>query len=74
MTATTEQLLTRLDEAEQAMHDLLTGVKEVSLSYNGRNVSYSQTNINDLRMYIADLQRTLGIKPQRRRGAITVNF
>lgn len=55
----------RLAQAEQALHDLSIGKTTASVSYDGKSVSYTQTNIGQLRGYIADLKRQLG-RPARR--------
>lgn len=46
----------RLVEAEEALHKLLTGQKMVSMSYEGRTVTYTQQNIDALKQYIRDLK------------------
>lgn len=67
--ATSEQLQTRLDEAETAYHQLVTGQKEVTVSSSsGKSVTYTQANVGQLASYIASLKRQLGtstIKPFR---------
>lgn len=69
-------LQVRLNEAEAALHALLTGAKASCVQYGGlggsQTVNYTQANIGDLRAYIADLKRQLGV-PTRRR-AIGLRF
>lgn len=73
-TATTPQQ--RLAEAEAALHRLLTGSAVEELRYGSgqvtRSVRYTTANIGDLRAYIAQLRREIGL-PGRRR-AIGVRF
>jgi hypothetical protein len=50
-------LQTRLTEAEAALHDLLTGRREVSVSWaSGQQVSYSKSDLPELRRYIQQLK------------------
>lgn len=57
---TPEELLQkklRLAEAEVALHALLTGSKEQTVSFgSGKSVGYTQTNIAELRRYINELK------------------
>jgi cephalosporin hydroxylase len=46
----------RLVEAEEALHKLLTGQRTVSMSYNGRTVTYNQQDIGKLQEYIRQLK------------------
>ena len=62
----------RLAEAEEELHLLSTGKKEVSIGRDGKSVTYKQVRIGELRQYIADLKRQLG-RPSGRR-AITPLF
>lgn len=62
---TTEQ---KLEQAQHAYHQLLTGQKKVSVRYGETSVQYTQTNIGELRQYIAELQAALGITPTTTRG------
>ena len=59
-TMTTEDKLT---EAQNALHQLIMGrsVAKVTLP-SGQEVSYTQTNIEDLRAYISELERELAIE------------
>ncbi|HEY1035556.1 MAG TPA: gpW family head-tail joining protein [Pseudoxanthomonas sp.] len=46
-----------LAEAELALHKLLTGEREQTVTFgSGKSVTYTQANINQLKSYIADLQ------------------
>lgn len=66
---TISELQTRLSEAETALHRLLTGTQVVQVrDASGRQVSYSASNLKDLRAYIADLKRQLD-QPQGYRAA-----
>lgn len=49
---------TRLDEAKDALHDLIRGqqVREIQ-DQNGERVAYTRTDIPALRTYIAELER-----------------
>lgn len=66
----------RLDEAETALHQLTIGRRTKAFTHSAGDVSrqaqWSEANINELRAYIADLRRQLGL-PSRRR-AIGVRF
>lgn len=57
---TPEELLQKklnLAEAEMALHKLLTGTKEESVSFGaGKSVKYTATNIAELRRYINELK------------------
>ena len=64
---------TRLAEARDAYHALMTGEKTVELSYDGRVVKYEKTNIEGLRLYIRELEVEVGERVGARR-AIGVRF
>ncbi len=64
-------LQARLDEAETALHALLTGRREVSVGYDGRTVTYARTDVGALQAYIAELKSRLGM---RRAAAIGMVF
>lgn len=66
----------RLLEAETALHQLLIGAKTTSVSYEGKSVSYTQANIDQLRAYIADLKQQIGTieGSMPRRGPIHFSF
>ncbi|MDT0355684.1 gpW family head-tail joining protein [Herbaspirillum huttiense F1] len=63
-------------DALQAMHDLSTGKKRVTISYSQgdgtRSVTYQQANIDDLRAWLAKLNAQLGLGSRRR--PIWTNF
>ena len=46
----------KLSEAKAALHSLMVGTKEVSCTYRDRMIVFNQTNINQLRGYIAELE------------------
>ena len=64
-TLTSEQrvlLTTRLEEAEQAYHNLRMGqVARVFVDQNGERVEYAATSTSGLRAYILELKTTLGL-------------
>lgn len=70
-------LQTALANAQQALIDLSTGVRESTVSYamggETRMVTYTRANEAGLRSLIRELQRALGL-PAGRRPAIAVNF
>ncbi|SER58654.1 gpW protein [Faunimonas pinastri] len=65
-----------LAEAQVAYHKLLTGQATVSVSYEGKSVSFSQADKTDLQAYITSLQNQVaaaqGIRV--RRGPINLGF
>jgi hypothetical protein len=73
---TPEELLQkklRLAEAEMALHALLTGSKEQSVSFGaGKSVAYTQANIAELRRYINELKDEIGAAEgtRQKRGPI----
>ena len=62
---TTLQLTTFLNEAQTALHELITGKKAVSIERNGRKVTFTQSTIHDLKLYIQEIQSYLNISGQR---------
>ena len=48
-----------LKQAQEAYHSLITGTKAVTIERNGRKVTYNSTNIQQLSLYIQNLQATL---------------
>jgi len=53
----------KLAEARAALHSLLTGTIQVSVTYEGRGVSFrnsSSDDINKLRVYILELEALCG--------------
>lgn len=65
-----------LTQAQQALHELKTGAKAVTVLYNSgdgtRQVSYLRTSQAALQAYVRELATALGLAPQRR--AIGVRF
>lgn len=57
--ATTEVLKQRLEEAEEARHQLAIGKKTVSIGYEGRNRTFSQATMAELEKYIRDLEQKI---------------
>jgi hypothetical protein len=55
-----------LSDAQSAMAALMTGRREVSVSYDGKSVTYSDASRGDLAMWILQLQRQLGMGRGRR--------
>lgn len=64
----------RLDEAETALHQLITGRATVSLSYQGESATFSTADEGRLRAYIADLKAQLGLGVRPRTPARRVIF
>lgn len=60
----------RLAEAEAALHQLQIGKSTVSVSYDGKSVSYSAARIADLQSYILTLRSQLGRGPRRVYGLL----
>ena len=63
-----------LKQAQEAYHDLVTGVKAVTIERNGRKVTYTTTNIQQLRLYIQDLQANLSSTNGRQRTPARMLF
>jgi hypothetical protein len=53
-------LQTYLAEAQTALHRLNTGQARVSVSYEGKSVTYNQASRHDLQVYIANLEHQIG--------------
>lgn len=62
---TQDQLQLMLTEAQTAYGQLMAGGKVVSVSYEGKSVTYSQAQSGDLVSWIMLLQRALGIGGSR---------
>ena len=62
----TKTVAERLLEAEDALHLLLTGTKEVSVQYENTSVRYTEGNIAELRRYIALLKSEVDPTTRRR--------
>lgn len=73
-----ETIKTRLAEAEEAYHQLMIGVREVSVNVgNFGSVTYNQTSRAALEAYIADLKAKLAKaegSPVLKRKIIKVSF
>jgi len=56
-----EQIALWLSEAREAKHKLVTGQKEVTISYQGRAITFNQTavTLEQLDRHIADLEAKL---------------
>lgn len=61
---------TRLLEAKLALHKLMTGAGEVSLTYGDRSVTYTRANADQLRVYIRNLEDECGDNPRRPHGVV----
>lgn len=60
---------TQLQQAKQALHELLLGKKAVKLQQNGRSVEFKPADVSELRAYIAQLETEEGTSSGRRRPA-----
>ena len=69
-------LRSRLLQAEDALHRLMTGELEVTVSVGGYGATtYAQTNIDKLNTYITKLKSEIASKQGRRsRGPLLVKF
>ena len=57
-----QKLLARLSEAETAYHQLMLGIKAVSVhDQNGEKVDFQTTTAGRLAAYIQELKRQLGL-------------
>lgn len=61
----------KIEEAEDALHELSLGKRVVSISRNGKSLSFSQTNRVDLELYIARLKQQ---KPNARRSPMGISL
>lgn len=66
--ASDEQKRAWLAEAENAYHRLQTGTGKVMVTYNGRSVTYAQSDRASLKSYIQELKIELGDVPARSRA------
>jgi hypothetical protein len=57
---------TELNQARAALHDLVLGKRAVKIQKDGRTVEYQQVNIDELRVYIQQLESDLGVGTTRR--------
>lgn len=67
----TATLQARLVEAEAALHKLMLGNQRVTVSYDGKSVTYTAATAAGLRAYIVELRAQLGTGSRR---AIGVQF
>ena len=76
MTDTLLELQSRLVQAKEARHRLLTGTQEVTVSLHGYgSTTYSQSTIAALERYISELERDIAKKNgSSRRGIIRTRF
>ena len=65
-----------LGEALTARHALLTGKRTVSVSYDGKSVTYGAADIARLDAYITSLQAQIAdaTGQRRRRGPMMIGF
>ena len=63
-----------LKEAQEALHQLVTGTKAVTIERNGRKVTYKESNVADLRLYIGELQSILTPNSIRRSSPARMVF
>lgn len=57
----------KLEEAEAALHALLTGKRSVEVGYGDTRVKFTDTNIGELRRYIGELRAAIDPCTYRRR-------
>jgi hypothetical protein len=76
MTETLLELETRLVQAKEARHRLLTGSQEVSVSLQGYgSTTYTAANVEALERYINELELQISrAKGGARRGIIRTSF
>lgn len=65
---------TRLQDAETALHALMTGSMMETVERDGVRITYTRTNIGELRRYIADLRSRQTTTNTARRRALHVQF
>lgn len=58
----------KISEAEDALHELSLGRRVVSLSRNGKAMTYTATNRVDLELYIARLKSQKNTSSRRPMG------
>jgi hypothetical protein len=76
MTDTLLELQSRLVQAKEARHRLLTGSQEVTVSLHGYgSTTYSTANVEALERYIHELEAEIAKKSgSARRGIIRTSF
>jgi hypothetical protein len=57
----------QLDELETALHSLLTGKRVVQVGYGEERLTFTDGDVNELRMQIATLKAEIGGDDTRRR-------
>ena len=68
------KLQSLLNEAQTALHQLITGTKAVKIERNGRKVEFKQTDIQSLKLYISDLQGSLNVSTGIGRSPARMSF
>lgn len=58
----------RIEEAENALHELSLGKRVVKISRNGKSLEFNQANVSDLRRYITEMKNQLGGTRRRPMG------
>ena len=58
----------KLNEAEDALHELSLGKRVVSISRNGKALTFSAANRVDLELYIARLKSQISTSSRRPMG------
>lgn len=56
----------KLEEARRALHELTLGKQVTSITRDGKRVDFQQTNIQELRNYISQLEALETGQPRRR--------
>ncbi len=76
MVISLELLYQRLNEAEIALHRLMTGDREVTISVGDYGATtYARVNANELRDYITRLKCQIAVLERRpRRGPVYIRF
>ena len=62
----------QLDEARNALHQLMTGKKAVKVQKDGRSVEYTPINISALRQYIQQLEQIVTTTNRRRPARVSL--
>tara|TARA_R110002110_G_scaffold64634_3_gene178572 strand:+ start:13188 stop:13418 length:231 start_codon:yes stop_codon:yes gene_type:complete len=76
MAMTATEIVATIDRLEAAKLDLALGKTRASVTYDGRSVSFTQTDAGKINALIAELRAklaALGAGPRQRRG-FTVQF
>lgn len=70
------ELQQRLEEAETALHRLMLGEREVTVSVGGFGAtSYSEVSMDKLKLYIAHLKQAIARQSGKpKRGPLWVHF